>query len=284
MIKAIILDVDGIIVGEKIGFNSPHPHTDVLKKLKDIHSKGIPIVLCTGKPYYAIPEIIKGACLNNPHITDAGGMIIDPIDSIVVQKYIIEKGLAKEVIETCVKNDVYVEFYTQEYYFVQENQVSDITKQHEHILQQEPKVVVSLSNESVLHDITKIMPIALNENDKKRVDGILEKYKNKLSVSWGIHPIALPLQFAIITVLGCSKKEAAEQVIRNLHLTFNDVLGIGDSTSDWSFIQLCGYGASVKNGSDELKELIKTKGEGRYTIGKSVDENGILDVFNFFNL
>jgi len=40
-IKAIILDVDGVIVGEKIGFNAPYPHLDVINKLKQIREKGI---------------------------------------------------------------------------------------------------------------------------------------------------------------------------------------------------------------------------------------------------
>ena len=38
-IKAIILDVDGVIVGEKIGFNSPNPHPDVIEKLKFFEKK-----------------------------------------------------------------------------------------------------------------------------------------------------------------------------------------------------------------------------------------------------
>ncbi len=45
MIKAIILDVDGVIIGEKIGYNSPHPHPDVVTALKKVREKGIAICL-----------------------------------------------------------------------------------------------------------------------------------------------------------------------------------------------------------------------------------------------
>ena len=34
MIKAIILDVDGVIIGEKIDKKTPHPHPDVVAALK----------------------------------------------------------------------------------------------------------------------------------------------------------------------------------------------------------------------------------------------------------
>src|SRR5438067_7712890 len=111
MIKAIITDIDGIIVGEKIGFNSPHPNNKVLHALRTIREKGIPICLCSGKPHYAIGEIIKRAKLHNPHITDGGAVTIDPIDNIIVEKHILDKKLAKEVLCTCRANNVYVEFY-----------------------------------------------------------------------------------------------------------------------------------------------------------------------------
>lgn len=86
-IKGIILDIDGVIVGEKIGFNSPDPHPDVIKRLREIRKQGIFVSLCTGKPHFAIKSIIKAAELDNMHITDGGGVIIDPIDNIVVKKH-----------------------------------------------------------------------------------------------------------------------------------------------------------------------------------------------------
>jgi hydroxymethylpyrimidine pyrophosphatase-like HAD family hydrolase len=48
MISVIILDVDGVIVDEKIGYNSPWPHPGVIAKLKQIEQSGIPISLCSG--------------------------------------------------------------------------------------------------------------------------------------------------------------------------------------------------------------------------------------------
>ncbi|SRR5258708_560541 len=285
MIKAIILDVDGVIVGDKIGYNSPHPHPEVLQALKTVREKGVLIALCTAKPHYAISEIIEGAALHNPHIADAGAVIIDPIDSVIVEKHIIKKFLAQEVLEVCMQAKVYIEFYTVDDYFIQESEASDITTKHTHILQREPKDLQNIITESTEYEITKIMPIALNEDDKKRVSKVLAQFEEKLSISWGVHPIALPLQFGIVTAKGSSKKEGAEAIVKSLDISMSEVLGIGDSTSDWKFISLCGYGATVANGSKELKDLLKSKGEGKYYIAdNSVDENGILQIFkNFFS-
>ena len=283
MIKAIILDVDGVIVGEKIGFNSPFPHPEVIKRLKSIRQKGIPISLCTAKPHYAIHKIIENAELNNLHITNGGGVIIDPIDNFIFKKHTINPLDAVKVIEKYLSNEIYTEFYSVEEYFIQENQKSDLTKIHTHILQREPHVVTSLVNEARKQEIVKIMPIAINDEDKKRLINLFEPFKNDLTLSWGIHPIALPHLFGIITAKGISKKQAALEIANSIGVNPKDMLGVGDSTSDWQFIEQCGYAGAMENASNELKELVKIKGKQSF-IGKSDDENGILDILNYFEL
>lgn len=283
MIKAIILDVDGVIVGEKIGFNSPYPHPEVIQRLKLICQKRIPISLCTAKPHYSVQKIIHDARLNNLHITNGGGVVIDPIDKVMLKKHILDKVESKIVIQKFLNNDVYTEFYSVEEYFIQENQISDLTKTHSHILQREPHVVKSLLNEADKQDIVKIMPIAKNEEDQKKLVNLFQLFEGNLTLSWGIHPIALPHQFGIITAKGISKKQAVLEIAQSEKIQLSDMLGIGDSTSDWQFIEQCGYGGAMGNASKELKQLVKTKAK-QSVIGRSVDENGILDIFNYFSI
>lgn len=284
MIKGIILDIDGVIVGEKIGFNSPYPHRDVINRLKKIRENGIIISLCTAKPHYSIQTIINDAKLSNLHITNGGGVIIDPINNIILKKHVIDKEIAAKVLSNYLASNIYTEFYTVKDYFIQRSQEDEITKTHIHILQQNPKMVDSLVEKSKNQDIVKIMPIAKNEQDKKRLIQLFKPFEDKLTLSWGIHPIALPHLFGIITAKGISKKQAALEIASNYQISPDELLGIGDSTSDWQFIESCKYAAALENGSNELKELIQSKGTNFYTIGKSVDKNGILDIFNYFSL
>lgn len=284
MIKAIILDVDGVIVGEKVGYNSPYPHPDVINRLKLIRQKGITISLCTAKPHYSIQKIINDAGLNNLHITNGGGVIIDPIDNVILKKHVIDLSDVTKVIKMYLENNIYTEFYTVDNYVIQKDQIAEITKTHTHILQKEPKIVDSLVNESEKNEIVKIMPIAINEEDKKRLTLLFEPFRNDLTLSWGIHPIALPHQFGIITAKGISKKQAALEIAQKENIKIEQMLGIGDSTSDWQFIEPCGFAGAMGNASEELKKLVLTKGEHYSFIGKSVDENGILDIFNNFKL
>jgi hydroxymethylpyrimidine pyrophosphatase-like HAD family hydrolase len=86
MIKGVILDVDGVIVGEKIGFNSPYPNDLVYKALSQIRKAGIFVSLCTAKPYFSIYPIIEKAELDNFHICDGGAVLINPVSQQILEK------------------------------------------------------------------------------------------------------------------------------------------------------------------------------------------------------
>jgi hydroxymethylpyrimidine pyrophosphatase-like HAD family hydrolase len=283
MIEAVILDVDGVIVGNTKGINFPQPSDIILQKMHDIRNKGIPVILCTGKFVYTILPIIFKAHLTNPHIADGGGIIIDPLGkNKIVEKYTLERTLAIEIIKTCLKNAIYVELYTTDTYYVQKNYLCEITKKHIAILEKEPELVDSIIDIAETNDLIKIMPVLKNEEEKKRLRHVIDHFANQSTVLWTIHPSALPSQYAVITAKGVSKGTTAKKVFEILHVLCENVLGIGDTTGDWDFMQHCGYVATLENATEKLKELVKTKGGKKHYIAPSVEDNGILHIFNYF--
>ncbi|MCL2229140.1 MAG: HAD hydrolase family protein [Firmicutes bacterium] len=270
-IRAIVLDIDGVIVGEKNGFNSPDPHPEVIAKMREVTQRGIKIILCTAKPHFAIQGIINDVGLSNPHITDGGGVLIDPTKNDIIKKHIIDPKQAKFVISACLKKGVYTEVYTTENYIIQKSQINDITPQHTHILQAEPKIVSDLV--SLDDEITKIMPVVNGEKEKTEFTQFFNSLGSDLILTWGVHPIALPLQFGIITAKGISKKEGAIAILKKLGIDPSEALGVGDSTGDWSYIEMCNYGATLENGTEDLKRLVSSKGKTSF-IAPHVDQNG----------
>lgn len=282
MIKVIILDIDGVLIGGRNGFNSPDPHPAVIEKLKDLHRSGLVISLSTAKPHFAIYSLITELQLDNPHITDGGAVVINPIREQVVSINGIDAGTAKEFISLCLENNVYMEFYSTKNYFVQRSQVSEITEEHGRIHQNQPVIVDSLVNASEINEVTKIEAIARDERQQAEVDDLFESFKDRLDLSWGVHPVALPMQFGIVTAAGVSKGTGALQVSEALGVPFENILGIADSTSDWKFLKLCKYAAAMGNASDTLKNLVMTKGKDSGYVGPSVDENGVIDILDHF--
>lgn len=283
MIKGLILDVDGVLVGGKQGYNWPTPHAEVIAALKELRKQGIIVSLCTGKGTFAIQTIVEMAELDNVHIGDGGAVVIDPLHNKIIDHHIIDRALVQQIIGIMQKNDVYVELYTKDGYYVQKNAIGEITEKHAAILYQQPLIVDSLISTNETIEVVKIMPIAKDDVDKQKIIQLFSPHIETLTLQWGIHPTALPSQFGLITKKGISKKQAAEVISRHTGVTLSDMLGVGDGMTDWQFMDICGYAGAMGNASEELKEKVRSKGERGY-IGKSVDENGILDVLSHFNV
>ena len=284
MIKAVILDVDGVLIGEKNGFNFPKPHPDVIQALKAVEGKGVKISLCTARPHVALDKIIIEAGLNNIHITDGGGVVLNPVTGKVVKQHSIDPAAAVKLVEMLVAANIYVEIYTVDDYFVQKNQQGKLTDIHEKVLQRKPVLVDSIVEKTKSSKVVKMMLPVIPETQKAEVEKICQDFLDNIILSWGIHPIALPVEFAIITAVGVSKASGAREVAENSGVSFDQMLGVGDSGSDWQFINLTKYGAAVGNATNQLKELVTSKGEEFGYIGSSVDENGIIDIFRHFQL
>lgn len=278
MIKAIITDIDGVLVGDKIGVNSPYPNDLVVKRLKQIHETGIPIILCSGKPHYAIGKIISDCNLDNPHITDGGALIINPTTNTIIKKHVMDPTLVTHIVSAYIQENMYVEIYTPDSYLIQKSQVREpLTKLHTYVLQTPPVLVTDLTKESLLHEVIKVVPIAVDRNNTIRLKQIFDPFASNLTLAINVHPIANPHQFGLITAKGVSKKQSALDAMTSINIPPNEFLGIGDSTSDWSFMELCGVSATVSNGSDELKKQVTF-------IGPSVDDNGMLTILDHFKL
>ncbi len=148
----------------------------------------------------------------------------------------------------------------------------------------EPVIVDSLDEVVRSTEVVKVMPVARDEHEKQKITAAFAPFAGLLSLQWGIHPTALPLQFGIITAQHISKKHGALTIARHTGIPLVQTLGVGDGMSDWNFIELCGYAGIMGNASEDLKRIAAMKGDGNYHIGPGVDENGVLELFDHFGL
>ncbi|MBI5614602.1 HAD family phosphatase [Candidatus Gottesmanbacteria bacterium] len=284
MIQALILDVDGVLIGDKNGYNWPSPHPDVIYALKSLRERGMFVSLCTGKGTFAMREIVEAAHLDNLHIGDGGAVVVDFLKNRVIEKHILPSDDVFRMVHLFQEAGVYIELYTLDGYYIEEKNISEITrKQHEDILLRKPIVVKSLVEVGKTLEVVKIMPIAKDEKDKERIIQLFQDSKSSLSLQWGVHPTALPHQFGLLTLPGISKKQAAETISKNTGVLLFETLGIGDGMTDWHFMDICGYAGAMGNAVTELKEKVHLKGNRGY-IGTSVNENGVLNIFKHFGL
>jgi len=282
-IKTIILDVDGVIVGDKAGFNAPYPPTEVINKLKQIREKGIYVILCSAKPYFSVKKIVDDAHLNNIQTALAGAILVNPVNLQVVKKHVINNNIAVDLTKKFLNNNIYIEIYTTEKYYIQKTQKNEITKLHNFTLSFEPIMVDSLIDQVKKSEIVKILPVTKTDREQKIVQKIFSDYNSKLMIGWSTHPAIKGYFFGNITTSGISKKQSVLEIVEMYKIKTKEMLGVGDSLTDWDFIEVCGFAGAMGNATDDLKKLVLTKGKNGF-IGKSVNENGILDILKYFGL
>jgi len=278
--KAIILDVDGVIIGEKKGINTPHPSEAVMAKLRVVRKSGVPIVLCTAKPAFGIEWEIVNAKLDNPHIADGGALLVDNKGEVAKQSS-INGDLASEIVKYMIENNIYVEVYTPDDYYIDKKQKGDWTDKHNLVLQRMPKEVDDLAEFAKENLVTKVMIIVADESEKPIGDRHFAGFSEKADMIWAVHPPVLPLQFGFITAKGISKRQAVFDISDILNVEPNYMLAVGDSTSDWKFMSECGWVGAMGNASAELKELVRERGD-KGIIGESVDEDGVIGIIDWY--
>jgi HAD superfamily hydrolase (TIGR01484 family) len=283
-IKAIIADVDGVMVGGKEGVNFPLPHTDVMRALRDVSAHGTPIVLCTAKLGHAVKDIALQAKLDNPHIADGGALITNWVKDELITRHQIDPKTVEAYVQACLEKDIYVELYTADGYCLQESQIDEFTKKRSKVVRMEPKAASSLLKVARKEPILKMISFSRGNDDMPDLEQTVQRFSDKISYIWSQHPFLAPRRPLIITARGVSKQNASLEVAQYLNISPEDILGIGDSESDWSFMQLCGYAATVGSEAGELQNLAKTKGEGHYYFAGSVDDHGLLEIFKHFGI
>ncbi len=282
MIKAIVLDIDGVIVGNKEGINFPQPSKKVSAILRKIHDSGIPVSFLTGKPTFAAWKNIAKIGIDNPHIADGGAVIFNPIQKKIIKQTVLDQNDLKQLLGM-LGDKVYVNFFTTENYYLKESLVNDYTKIYGKFMGKPPVLVPDLNKLVEELEFSKINISAFNKDQKSRVDSVLENLSDRFNFSWSSGPNTGNVDTAVVTPKNASKKLGVKYLADYLKVDLKNVLGVGDTIHDWDFIEICGYKGVMGNATEELKLKFDFNRE-KEVLGGHVNDDGIIDVFKHFNL
>lgn len=282
MIRAVVLDIDGVILGDKKGFNFPHPSKKVREAIRKIHDSGIPVSLLSAKPAFTAYENIKSLGIDNPHIAAGGGVIFNPMRDEIINIIAIKPHDVLYLLKVLPKN-VYVNFFGINEYYLQKNQVSKFTDLYADFAGRSPILIDDFKKIINKEPIMKINIAVFSKKEKEEISKIMKFLSNKFSFKWGLTPYLAPTQIMNVSAKGISKRSGIEYLAKYLKISLDEILGVGDEMFDWDFLEVCGYKAAMGNASDELKEKINVKDRHQMIAGH-VNDDGILDVFKYFGL
>jgi hydroxymethylpyrimidine pyrophosphatase-like HAD family hydrolase len=285
-IKAVVLDVDGILVGLEGGVNFPKPNAEIIDSLKKINGNGIPVILCTGRPFYtpAMDFIIKNAGLDNFHVGNFGSQILNPISRQNLFMQGIDTRDSLQIADSLVGEKILTAAFTDKNIIVQKNQADlKVINPLARAIQTYPIFVDSLEDEIKNCQVLRFLLVSESEQAYLKVEKILSRFGGKFNLFFGNNP---NLRFNLFDIMPkeISKPASLKFLLNHLNISFDDVLGVGDGDVDWEFMELCGYRGTLQNAVPKVLQNVAVQGKERNFIGPHVDQSGILDVFKYFGL
>lgn len=262
-IKLIATDIDGTL------FNSAHELSARAETaLKAAMEKGVHIVLATGKTAASSRELVKRLNLTTPGIYSQGTAIHDA-DGSVRHQLTIAPDIARQIITFAEDRGFTVAVYSGTRVLMRKlNGVEkELTIHHEPL----PEAVGALQNVLDEFPVNKI--IIFNRSEGQTLASL--RWQLNAQINDGISMVKV-IQLEILPA-GASKGAALRTILKELKLTPDQVLAIGDADNDIEMVQFAGIGVAVANATPKLKEVANH-------VLSSNDDDGVAEAIERFVL
>ena len=267
--KLLVVDIDGTLLNK----NGTISAVD-REALARVVAAGIPIVLSTGRVVTACRDIINQLSLDGYHIFFDGALVSNPENDEEVYARPINQELVRQAVEFAHLNDITIDFYTSDRYFVGgETWGSDIRRDFYKTLPNVIDLAALWQKERVI----KATLTVRSPREKSGANDFYLHFKDTLGFSWTKTPAYPEVDFINVLAPDVSKGEALVALASHLGIPLSEVVAIGDGTNDISLLEQAGLAIAMGNASDELKALADH-------VTLDVDHNGVAAAVNRFLL
>lgn len=228
-----LLNTDGII--EESTMQSLHRCMDA----------GVHIAIATGRMYPSAKIAADIISTNTPIICYNGACLRGRNDAKPVKLFALNKDVQKEITEFCIKENLFLQMYSDDKIIVTE---------HNHYSQGDPDsqnaevVEVGTFDLNNLPDTPKMMIYNTTEKIQELLALLKPKYENRAYMAQSTS-ILLEIMDANV-----NKGYALASLAETLGIKQCEVAAFGDNTNDLEMVEWAGYGVSVANGVQILKD------------------------------
>ncbi|KAK4800455.1 hypothetical protein SAY86_020942 [Trapa natans] len=263
----IFCDMDGTLLNSKSQISST-----TAKALKEALSRGVKVVIATGKTRPAVINIMKAVDL-----AGNDGVISDSSPGVFVQGLLVYGRQGREIFRRNLDQSVCREALL----YSEENKIPLIAFCEDrcltlfehplvdslHTIYSEPKAEIMPSIEHLLAaaDIQKMIFLDSAEG----VATNLRPYWSEATANRANVIQAVPDMLEIVPP-GTSKGSGVKMLLDHLGASAEEVIAIGDGENDVEMLELASLGIALSNGSEKAKAVANV-------IGGSNDEDGAAD-------
>ncbi|XP_073130200.1 endoribonuclease YBEY, chloroplastic-like [Henckelia pumila] len=263
----IFCDMDGTLLNSKSQISSANAEA-----LKEATSRGLKVVIATGKTRPAVINILKMV-----NLAGKSGIISEFSPGVFVQGLLVYGRQGREIfrrnldLDVCRKALLYSAEQEIPLICFSEDRCLTLFEhplvETLHTIYHEPKAEIINSVEQLLEgvEIQKLLFLDTAE-------GVSTTLRPFWAEATGDHASvvqAVPDMLEIVPS-GTSKGRGVRMLLDHLNVTPNEVMAIGDGENDIEMLELASLGVALSNGSKKAKDAANV-------IGISNDEDGVAD-------
>ena len=242
--------------------------------LKEAISRGIQVVLASGRPVSAIENIANEIGSNEYLISGNGALVYD----IQKEKVVYDKFLSKEqvlqIVDVCEENSIYCNVYTETEVIAKSLNYNVLFYHKENAKKAEGKRtninIVSNMKKYIeeLSDDIKFLKMTVCDSSQMIFNGIIRKLRNidtidvldvshmsRKTIKDGTDNIQIEYYYTEITNKNVNKWTAIEYLLELKGIKPEEVMAIGDNVNDKEMVENVGLGVVMGNSSPQMKEI-----------------------------
>ncbi len=281
MYKMIAIDLDGTLLNS---------YSEVTQKninaLKYAKSKGIEVVLASGRIANSVANIANEIETNNYFISGNGSMLYDMQNNKILYENYINKEKMLELIKLCENNSIYYNIYTEDTVIAKSINYNVLFYNYENSKKsQERKTKLIIPNNVYSYvqesNIEKFLKMTICDENKiifsgiakmmKKIEGIdvLDvSHMSRKIIKSGTETVEIGYYYTEITKKNVDKWYAIEELMRLKGIKKEEVITIGDNLNDKIMIENAGLGIAMGHSNPDVKSVADF-------ITKDNNENGV---------
>lgn len=245
MIKLIAIDLDGTLLDNKKQVTKRNKAALIQAK-----HQGVKIVICTGRPLRAIRPYLEELELNDPgdySITFNGGLVQKNDTGEILEKATLQLSDLDKLIQLAKELDIPLDVVSEEIVLV---------------------LPTSKSYQSIYGSLNPLLdcrPFQINGLDDRRLynKAVVAYHQEILDQKIAQIPQTIKEQYEVIKTRnnllefmpkGITKAYGISLLARDLGISKEEVMAIGDEENDLSMIQYAGLGVAMDNAIPNVKQ------------------------------
>lgn len=268
MYKLIAIDLDGTLLNSYGEVSIKNREA-----IKNAISKGVEIVLASGRPVASVKNLANELGANHYMICGNGAMTYDFNEDSIIYKNFLDVNKLLQIIKICDENSIYYNLYLEDRVLTKSLNYNVMFYQQENANREDSKK----TNIEIVKDIYEYicnnkdknyLKVTICEEDKIIFNSIMRKIKeikeieildvahmSKKIIKDGTDELQIKYYYTEISSKNVDKWYALINLADKLDIQPNEIIAIGDNVNDKIMMQNAGIGVAMENSAPYIKEI-----------------------------